>query len=117
MGAEIYEVTPTAKLLAIRDASYSTAQFILAPTHHYKIVSVVRDTANSNPSGGSVDDRLVMGLIKVIPTDLMRSIHGDSATLRFRAIVRWDPFTEHYKFVTSDYGPADNDTWFSANVR
>ena len=116
MGARVFESTPSTALRDMRDSVNSTADFLVVRSTHEVITSVIRDTPYDG-AGPATDMRLIMGISESTPTPLTKTLGFNVNSQRFRALVKFDPFTKRYAFVTADVGPAEHDVWSSTNVK
>jgi hypothetical protein len=63
---------------------------------------------------------LVLGTYRRTPNEIRRELEPNDKEipeLKFRAILKLNPFTKRYVFVTADWGKPEEDQWETQNVQ
>ncbi len=116
-----FTVTPTEKARQAADSGLSKDQLITIRSGICKVLEIVKmGPYESLALPQSEEYRLILGTYKIDPTKVLREMEpdvGESPVLKFRALLKLNPFTKRFTFVTADYGDPEKDDWETSNVR
>lgn len=127
MGARFFMVSPTDKLLQLQDDRKAGSNFVAVSLRRAEVVEILKDEEYKYPgrSGTGGDDfRLILGKAHLTSTQQAKALQAvgydafiGTSVLRFRAILKLDPFTKTYTYVTGDVTNQQNPGWLSNNVQ
>jgi hypothetical protein len=118
-GQQVYNVEWTPKALGLRNEKNSDADWLRIPLGACKVQTIVKDIEYHNPYLSQTDDfRLVMGTFEDKPTDFGKSQGASNVfgVLKFRVVIKLNPFNQTYSYVTGDFGKIDADDWQTHNI-
>ena len=110
MGEVTVAVTPTQLAREIADTEQPDAGYLRIVTSDCNILSIVQDTAYASPKLPASDQyRLVLGTFRATPTaGWLRVVPSDKAeSFRFKALLKFDPFSKSYQLIRSDQDDLD----------
>ncbi len=120
MGARTVTVMPTDRAKKISDTKLSDDKLLTIRYSSCKVLRVIRIAPYQSvflPQ--SEEYRLVLGIYRKTPNENMRELVGtltEPEDFKFRAILKLNPFTKRYAFVTADWGKPEEDGWKTQNV-
>jgi len=115
-----FAVTQRAKDLADPNRSNDKELKIRLGTR--TVIQIIKDEPFKHPSLPKSDDYLLcVGAYRFEPTEIGKESykamgHELFTKYKFRAVIKFNPFTNSYSFVTSDWGYLDKDNWESKNI-
>ena len=117
MGARIFTVVCTPKALDMSDKAKSDDNFIQIPFGSCKVKTVVKDVEYHQPSLPQSDDfRLIVGTCEMTYNDFGKKMLAKDQLVKFRAVLKVNPFNRTYHFETADLGGIDADDWPTNNI-
>ena len=120
MGVRTLTVTPTDLAKQHRDEKLSSPNYLVVRIATCEVRNIVRSSPYQSPHlPQSEEYRLVLGTYscKGIPWFLAIYPEGKDGDFKFRAVLKLNPFTKRYVFVTGDCGDLQEDGWKSSNVQ
>lgn len=114
MGERTFVVEPTSKARELASPQQERPGYLTIDTGECEIKSIVKDTSYISKSLPSSEEyRLVLGTFGWTPSSAWAAMFPDekARTKRFRAIVKYDPFSKSYKFVRAELGFLEDDSW------
>ena len=121
VGARTVTVTPTTVAWEARDQKLSTTNLLFIRTANCKVKKIIRDTPYESEYLSKTEQyRLVLGTYERIPTEFVKTLGHDGVKTKeykFRALLKLNPFNDHYTFVAGDWGIIEEDGWHTSNVR
>lgn len=122
VGMRGYVVAPTDKLRRLTEKTDSEGRPMIKMSE-VKITRIVKNTEWHNKRRNDSEEyRLVLGLYEVTLTafgkEWIRVVRGlpDLKGLKFRVLLKADPFKDRYTFETMDWGYVDKDGWETHNI-
>jgi len=118
MGTRVFVVTPLKKALDASDPKESNPDLLAIQIGNCEILSIVKDIEYQSPLLPQSDDfRLIVGTYKRSFNGIGREGGGgDDEVLKFRALLKFNPFNQTHSFQTADWGDIKTDVWKTANV-
>lgn len=122
LGARYFTVTPTDKLRKLADPAESSDTVLAVPVGRMKILEVISEEACVLKRTTPGDEwRLVLGLVRDTPTEQALALGRqfcsvEEQTLKFRALLHFNPFGKTYRYVAADWGRPNDMGWKSENV-
>jgi hypothetical protein len=113
-------VVPSEKLRALADSTTGPGGFLFVPAAEVSIDRIVLDTAyHATGLSESEKHRLVLGTYRVKPMNVLPVNEGpDTArAYRFKALLRYDPFSKRWIFLNADYGLLSQTGWASEHIQ
>lgn len=120
MGATRYSARPTEKLRDLADTAWSKDQYLIIPLGTVTLEKIVLDTSYVTPQMTPADKyRMVLGTYHVTQSQWTKDVFPGSkdGSYRFKAVVKYDPFSKNWLYVGADWGALNNDTWVTKNLR
>ena len=121
MGAQTVTVTPTDRAKKAANPKVSTDKILKLQYETCKITQIVRSAPYQSPTlSQSEEYRLVLGTYRTTPTTLKKELMPDVGELperKFRALMKLNPFTKRYVFVTADWGMPEREEWMTQNIQ
>lgn len=117
-GARQFEVTLTKKALDLCDPKKSDKEWACIPIGTCRIKTIVKDIEYPQPPS-SDNFRLIVGTYERTYSDLGIQLFGEREkvlVLKFRAVLKYNPFNKTYSFQKADYGDPNKDEWTTKNV-
>ena len=118
-GAVTIDVRPGPQLRDAADKQRSGSGYLVVPVADCTIDQIISDSAyHSSALPTSEQYRLVLGTFRKQsrPIGLLLGGNQQDTVLKFKALLKYDPFTKSLKFVTADIGTIGADGWQSSNV-
>ena len=122
-GIRFFNVQPTDKLLRLADKSKSDDKWIRVVVGRCEITEIIKDTDYKNANAPQGEEyRLILGKFMNIPTKEAAELSSlgvttDKKELKFRAVLKVNPFNKSYSFVVADYGYLDREDWITSYVK
>jgi hypothetical protein len=117
LGNRFIEVIPSETLRAVDDSTNGRDGYLAIRTSKMRIQSIVRDTAYAPPGMSQTEQyRLVLGTYKSTETETALRVYQTTnpkskATpqfmMHFKALLKYDPFTKQWVYVTGDFKMPD----------
>ena len=120
MGARTFTVTPTEQLRSIADPTLATDGYLMIPLGSVTIEQIVSDAIYQSPAlSASEQWRLVLGTYRVKPTEIANEAASSTEdhTYRFKALLKFDPFTNTFTYVAADFGRVGETEWLTQRVQ
>ncbi len=121
MGARTVNVMPTERARKVSDPKLSNDKLLTIRYATCKVLKIIRSSPyQSLLLPQSEEYRLVLGTYRRTPNEIRRELEPNDKEipeLKFRAILKLNPFTKRYVFVTADWGKPEEDQWETQNVQ
>lgn len=125
MGVSFFAVSPTEKLSKMQDATSSNQQFIGVPLGTIKVLGIMKDEEYKAPAhiaGPGDQFRLILGTARDIPSSqaiTLGKYYGtiEPQTLKFRAVLQFNPFAKTYTYVAAALGNPQDAAWKTEHVK
>lgn len=118
-GTRKYIITPLQSAIDVSDPEESDADWLQIPLGQCTVLSVVKDVEYHNPELSQSDDyRLVVGTYRRSYNKFSKDsgAPAEDTTLKFRALLKVNPFNQSYSYQYADWGEIDSDKWETENI-
>ena len=119
MGARTFTVTPTELSKQHRDEKLSSLDSVAMRIATCEVLNIVRSSPYKSPRLPQAEEyRLVLGTYRRSFMDWFLAIAPDdrSAEFKFRAVLKFNPFTKRYSYQFADWGLPQEDGWKTNDV-